>query len=85
MAFVMLSIWFYTRIVDKALVEPQSINASPACQKRIVEEPTKVAVPPAPAVATLLRTMELTRPFRTNGERSPMNFPEIKSAADVLK
>lgn len=69
-------------MVDNALVPPQSINARPAFQNLIVENPA-IAAPPE--VAMVWEAIEFTTPRRMNGERSPKNFPEIRYAAEILK
>ena len=77
--------WFYTRTLERALVAPHSISASPTFQNLIVYEATMTDVPTPPADATLFKTIELTIPLSMNGDRSPMNLPDIKNIADILK
>lgn len=76
--------WFYTRMVDKALVDPHNIRPNPAFQK--LNYGYVNTAEPIPAVYTTdAAVIEFTSLLRINGDNSPMNFPDVRNIIDILK
>jgi hypothetical protein len=62
------------------------MRANPAFQKFKEDEATmRVVVAPPTAAKVVEAAIELTIDFKMKGDKSVMNFPEIKNIIDIFK